>query len=158
MVYIRKLNLLKGDLIFYLNKSDVTFLKHGFISSGFLNLSASEAYKEAAENHAVILDVRELRLTGYKRFDVPKVINIPFSTLAESYMNLPVDIPVIVADTVGLRSHEAMEFLMSKGFNNIANLAGGIIEWEHDGLPVKKDISEQLDGSCVCQLRPRHKK
>jgi rhodanese-related sulfurtransferase len=134
------------------------FLKHGFISSGFLNLSASEAYKEATENDAVILDVRELRLIGYKRFDVPKVINIPCSTIAESYMNLPDDIPVIVADSVGLRSHEAMEFLSSKDFDNIANLAGGIVEWERDGLPVKKDITEQLDGSCVCQLKPRHKK
>lgn len=130
----------------------------GFMSSGFLNLSANEAYKEAAENDAVILDVRELRLIGYKRFDVPEVINIPYSTLDESYMSLPVDIPLIVADSVGLRSHEAMEFLMSKGFSNIANLAGGIVEWERDGLPLKKDITEQLDGSCVCQLKPRHKK
>jgi rhodanese-related sulfurtransferase len=73
-------------------------------------------------------------------------------------MNLPDDIPVIVADSVGLRSHEAMEFLLSKGFDNIANLAGGIVEWESDGLPIKKDITEQLDGSCVCQLKPRHKK
>jgi rhodanese-related sulfurtransferase len=139
-------------------KQAMKFLKHGFISSGFLNLSASEAYREAVENDAVILDVRELRLIGYKRFDVPKVINIPWSILIESYMNLPDDIPVIIADSVGLRSHEAMEFLLSKGFDNIANLAGGIVEWERDGLPIKKDITEQLDGSCVCQLKPRHKK
>lgn len=136
----------------------MTFFKHGFISSGFLNLSASEAYKEATENNAIILDVRELSLTGYKRFDVPLVINIPNSTLVENYISLPVDVPIIVADSVGLRSHEAIEFLHSKGFKNIANLAGGIVDWEHDGLPLKKDITEQLDGSCVCQLKPRHKK
>ena len=136
----------------------MTFLKHGFISSGFLNLSATEAYKEAYENDAVILDVRELRLIGYKRFDVPKVIYIPYSSLDQSYMSLPVDIPVIVADSVGLRSREAMKFLLSKGFNNMANLAGGIVEWERDGLPIKKDIAEQLDGACVCQLKLRHKK
>jgi rhodanese-related sulfurtransferase len=136
----------------------MTFLRHGFISSGFLNLSASEAYKEAIENNAIILDVRELRLTGYKNFDVPKVINIPNSILAENYKNLRTDIPIIVADSVGLRSHEAMVLLQSKGFTNIANLAGGIVDWERDGLPLKKDITEQLDGSCVCQLRPRHKK
>ena len=136
----------------------MTFFKHGFVSSGFLNLTASEAYKEATENNAIILDVRELRLTGYKNFDVPKVINIPNSTLAENYKSLPTDIPLIVADSVGLRSHEAMVLLQSKGFTNIANLAGGIVDWERDGLPLKKDITEQLDGSCVCQLRPRHKK
>ncbi len=136
----------------------MTFFRHGFVSSGFLNLNASEAYKEATENNAIILDVRELRLIGYKNFDVPKVINIPNSTLAENYINIPTDIPLIVADSVGLRSHEAMVFLQSKGFSNIANLAGGIVDWERDGLPLKKDITEQLDGSCVCQLKPRHKK
>lgn len=136
----------------------MTFFSHGFISSGFLNLSAGEAYKEVTENNAIILDVRELRLTGYKNFDVPKVIHMPKSTLSENYFSLPTDVPVIVADSVGLRSHEAMEFLLSKGFTNIANLAGGIVEWESDGMPLKKDITEQLDGSCVCQLRPRHKR
>ncbi|MDP4222039.1 MAG: rhodanese-like domain-containing protein [Bacteroidota bacterium] len=135
----------------------MTFLKHGFVSSGFLNLSASEAYKEATENNAIILDVREVGLIGYKRFDVPVVVNIPNSTLAQNYLNLPVDVPIIVADSVGLRSHEAMVFLQSKGIANIANLAGGIVEWERDGLPIKKDLTEQLDGSCVCQLKPRHK-
>jgi rhodanese-related sulfurtransferase len=136
----------------------MTFFRNGFISSGFLNLTAGEAYKEATENNAIILDVRELRLTGYKNFDVPKVIHIPTSTLAKNYINIPADIPIIVADSVGLRSHEAMVFLQSKGFTNIANLAGGIVDWERDGLPLRRDITEQLDGSCVCQLRPRHKK
>jgi rhodanese-related sulfurtransferase len=136
----------------------MAFLKHGFVSSGFLNLSAREAYKEATENDVIIIDVREIRLTGYKRFDVPTVINIPNSVLSENYSSLPRDIPLIIADSVGLQSHEAMEFLLKKGYTNIANLAGGIVDWERDGLPLKKDITEQLDGSCVCQLRPRHKK
>ncbi|MFN8211343.1 MAG: rhodanese-like domain-containing protein [Bacteroidales bacterium] len=136
----------------------MTFKEHGFISSGFLNLSASEAYKEAMENNAVILDVREQNMTGYKRFDVPRVIYIPFSRLADDYLNLPADLPLIVADSVGLRSHDAMNFLSGKGFINIANLAGGLVDWERDGLPLRKDITEQLDGSCVCQLKPRHKK
>jgi rhodanese-related sulfurtransferase len=134
------------------------FFSHGFISSGFLNLTPREAYTEATENNAILLDVREERLTGYKNFDVPKVINIPNSELAENYKNLPTDVPMIVADSVGLRSHEAMEFLISEGFSNLANLAGGIVDWERDGLPLKIDRTEQLDGSCVCHLRPRHKK
>ena len=134
------------------------FRQHGFVSSGFLNLSAKEAHREATENNAILIDVRENRLVGYKNFDVPKVIHIPFSTLAEDYKKLPMDVPLIIADSVGLRSHEAMILLQSKGFTNIANLAGGIVDWERDGLPLRKDITEQLDGSCVCQLKPRHKK
>jgi rhodanese-related sulfurtransferase len=136
---------------------NMPFFRHGFVSSGFLNLTPREAYAEATENDAILLDVREITLTGYKRFDVPEVISIPNSTLSENYTGLPRDVPIIVADSVGLRSHEAMEFLLSKGLTNIANLAGGIVDWERDGLPLRIDKTEQLDGSCVCQLRPRHK-
>jgi len=134
------------------------FHDKGFVSSGFLNLTPAEAFEEVTVHGAIILDVREERLTGYKCWDVPRVIYLPSSRLEEEFGKLPPDVPLIVADSVGLRSHEAMEFLKEKGFVNIANLAGGIVEWEHDGLPLKIDVTEQLDGSCVCQLRPRHKK
>jgi rhodanese-related sulfurtransferase len=132
------------------------FFSHGFISSGFLNLTPREAYTEATENNAILLDVREERFTGYKNFNVPSLIKMPNSTLPDNFKSLPVNVPIIVADSVGLRSHEAMEFLINKGFPNLANLAGGIVDWERDGLPLRIDRSEQLDGSCVCQLRPRH--
>jgi len=134
------------------------FHSKGFISSGFLNLTPLEAYSEATEGDAIIVDVREERLTGYKCFNVPRVIYLPKSRILEEYTDLPADIPLIIADSVGLRSQEVMEILIEKRFSNIANLAGGIVEWEHDGLPLKVDISEQLDGSCVCQLRPRNKR
>ena len=136
----------------------MAFFSHGFISSGFLNLTPREAYTEATENNAILLDVREERLTGYKYFNVPKVIKMPKSTIADNYKYLQRDVPIIIADSVGLRSHEAMEFLINKGFSNLANLAGGIVDWERDGLPLRIDRTEQLNGSCVCQLRPRHKK
>ena len=135
----------------------VNFITKGFISSGFFNLTPSKPIK-ATENGAVIVDVREERLTGYKNFNVPGVIHLPKSRITTEYLILPDDLPLVIADSVGLRSHEVMEFLLSKGFENIANLAGGIVGWEHDGFPLTKDITEQLDGSCTCQLRPRHKK
>lgn len=134
------------------------FHSKGFVSSGYLNLTPHEAYAEATEGAAIIVDVREERLTGYKCFKVPRVLYMPKSRILTEYSSLPAEQPLIIADSVGLRSHEVMEFLLSKGLDNIANLAGGIVEWEHDGLPLKVDISEQLDGSCVCQLRPRHKR
>lgn len=134
------------------------FHRKGFASAGFLNLSAAEAFAEVTEGGAIIVDVREERLTGYKNFDVPRLIHMPKSKLECDHINLPRNIPLIIADSVGLRSHEVMEFLKSRGFENIANLAGGIVDWEQEGLPLRVDISEQLSGSCVCQLRPRNKK
>ena len=135
-----------------------SFHNKGFISSGFRNLTPREAYDEATEGEAVMVDVREERLTGYKNFDVPRLVHLPKSRMEEEYIKLSRELPLIIADSVGLRSHEVMEFLTSKGFENIANLAGGIVEWEQDGMPVRTDLTEQLSGSCVCQLRPRNKK
>lgn len=139
-------------------ETGITFHGKGFISAGFLNLGALEAYREATEGKAIIVDVREERLTGYKNFDVPRLMHLPKSHIEHDYVNLPRNLPLIIADSVGLRSHEVMEFLLDKGFTNVANLAGGIVEWERDGLPLKTDITEQLSGSCVCQLKPRNKK
>ena len=47
------------------------------------------------------------------------------------------------------------EFMKEQGFDNIANLAGGIVDWERDGLPINTDITARLSGSCMCQLKPR---
>ena len=132
------------------------FASSGFTSAGFLNLTPSEAYAES-RNNAVIVDVREEELTGYKQFDVPQTIFLPNTRLANKYSELPSDIPLIIADAAGLRSKEAMIFLANKGYKNIANLAGGLVEWERDGLPLIINKKEKLDGSCVCQLKPRTK-
>jgi hypothetical protein len=51
-----------------------------------------------------------------------------------------------------------MIFLINKGQSNIANLAGGIIEWDRDGLPLVINKREQLSGSCACQLKPANRK
>jgi hydroxyacylglutathione hydrolase len=128
-----------------------------FFSSGFLNLIPRDAYDEAINNGAVIIDVREDYLTGYKQFDVPDVFYYPLSTLEQKLNEIRKDVPIIIADSTGLMSHNAMLILMNKGYDNIANLAGGIVEWERDGLPLKTDVMEQLDGSCMCQLKPRNK-
>lgn len=135
----------------------IPFSGSGFISGGFLNLTPRDAYYEAKTGKALLVDVREVALTGYKRFDVPRVIYLPLSELEKRLDILPVDFPLIIADSTGLRSHEAMEILKSIGFMHIANLAGGIVEWERDGLPLIIDNKERLDGSCMCQLRPRTK-
>ncbi|QKG80760.1 rhodanese-like domain-containing protein [Tenuifilum thalassicum] len=133
------------------------FSNKGFKSGGFLNLTPRDAYNEAKSGNATIVDVRESTLTGYKQFDVPKVIYLPLSELLNRIEELPKNFPLIIADSAGLRSHEAMVILLEKGFNLVANLAGGIVEWERDGLPLVVNNKERLDGSCMCQLRPRMK-
>jgi len=133
------------------------FKDYGIISSGILNVSPGEAF-ELVKQGALIVDVREEYLGSLKAFDVPEVVYFPKSKLAEEYKNLPSDRYMIFADTVGLRSKEAVIFMKEKGFEKIANMAGGIVDWERDGLPVTNDKSHQLSGSCMCQLKPREGK
>ena len=126
-------------------------------AKGIQDLSPREAADLCAEG-AALLDVREVYVNQFKRFDVPFVIQIPFSRLSNLYRQLPWDTLVIVADSSGLRSAEAVILLKEKGFKQLANLAGGLVEWERDGMPLATDKTEQLSGSCACQLRAREKK
>lgn len=133
------------------------FENYGIISSGILNVSPQEAFK-LVNKGALIIDVREPYLNSFKTFDVPEVACFPKSKLMEEYENLPTDRYMIFADSVGLRSIEAVIFLKEKGFEKIANMAGGIVDWERDNLPIKLNINERLTGSCMCQLKPREGK
>jgi rhodanese-related sulfurtransferase len=133
------------------------FDNFGFLSSGILNVSPREAF-ELCSKGAIIVDVREEYLNNFKNFDVPEILFIPMSKLVQKLSELPQEKYLIFADTVGLRSKEAVVLLKEKGFIKIANMAGGIVDWDRDGLPLKTNIEERLSGSCMCQLKPREVK
>jgi rhodanese-related sulfurtransferase len=132
------------------------FSDYGIVSGGMLNVSPCEAFKLCSMG-VLLVDVREEYLTGFKSFDVSGLIYIPGSKIEVEYRNLSQERYMIFADTVGLRSKEVVCFLKEKGFEKIANMAGGLVDWERDGLPVSTDISNRLSGSCMCQLKPREK-
>ena len=133
------------------------FKDKGILTSGILHLTPREAY-ELCQQGAILFDVREDFMGRFKTFDVEDLFFCPLSILEETYHDIPKDKPLIFADAVGLRSKEAVLFLMGKGYELIANMAGGLVEWERDGLPVKIDKSEHMTGSCMCMLRKRKKK
>ncbi len=54
---------------------------------------------------------------------------IPLGQVAERYNEIPVDRPVVVHCKLGGRSAQAVEFLQSKGYTDIKNVAGGILGW-----------------------------
>jgi rhodanese-related sulfurtransferase len=133
---------------------DCLFDNYGFLSCGIFNVSPREAFEMCGKG-AVIVDVREEYLNNFKNFDVQEILYFPFSRLAQKSSELPPDKYLIFADTVGLRSKEAVVFLTDKGWKKVANMAGGIVDWERDGLPLKTNTGERLSGSCMCQLKPR---
>jgi len=133
------------------------FENNGIISDNILHLSPKEVF-ELCQKGAVLVDVREEFMIGYKKFEVPIVIYLPLTELKTNFDKLPINKYIIFADAAGLRSKEAATFLVNKEFKNIANMAGGLVEWERDKLPLKTNNKEKLTGSCVCQLKPRNKK
>lgn len=125
----------------------------GFSAHGVQNLTPKESYDLCREG-AVIVDVRESYLNNFKMFKTGNVIYLPYSELAGSYSDLPRDKLLIFADTVGIRSRESVLFMNEHGYENAFNMAGGIVDWERDGLPLTTDINSRLSGSCMCQLKP----
>ena len=133
------------------------FENKGIVSDGILNLSPCEALG-ACKKGAIIVDVREEYMNRFKMLDVDENFFCPYRILEENYQDFPKDKALIFVDATGIHSKEAVLFLKDKGFENIANMAGGLVEWERDGLPLKIDKSERLSGSCACMLRKREKK
>ena len=110
------------------------------------------------QDGSVILDIRPEVLYTYKAFDVPDILYCPWHELNLFLDSLPEDHEIIVADSSGIQGREAIDLLIKHGFKRIAGLAGGMIEWERDGLPVLPDNQARLSGSCMCQLKFRERK
>jgi len=127
------------------------FKSKGIVSGGILNLSPVETL-EICDKGGIIVDVREEYLNRYKIFDVAEIIFCPNSILEKNINDFPRKKPLIFADATGINSKKAVMLLNEHGFKNIANMAGGMVEWERDGLPVKEDKTERLTGACACML------
>jgi len=131
---------------------DSFFKGYGNAINGILHLSPRESYQFCMKG-AILLDVRPELMASYKTFDVPEYIHCYHQEFNCYYERLPKNRPVIVADAVGIRSKEVVQFLTEKGYNQLANMVGGITDWEKDGLPMIVNKKQMLTGSCMCQLR-----
>ena len=119
------------------------FKNKGISSARILHVSPREAY-ELCQQDSIIVDVREDYMGRHKVFDVEELIFCPRSILEDTYVDLPKNKSLIFADAVGLRSKEAVEFLLELGSRNIANMASGIGGWERDGFPLVIDLLSYL--------------
>ncbi len=128
-----------------------------FDSGGIRNVSPGKAFQLCGMG-ALMLDVRRPYMTAFKVPDVPRLKLIPFDQLASEAEKMSRDEVVLCIDSVGLKSHDAWLLLKELGFTNVANVAGGVVEWERADLPLKIDYKEMLTGSCACQLKARGKR
>jgi len=83
-----------------------------------------------ADPDLYVLDVREPHEIAICAIE--NTHKIPLGQLAERYVEIPTDQPVVVHCKLGGRSAQAVAFLQSKAYNNVKNLAGGILRWIDD--------------------------
>ena len=89
------------------------------------------------DSNSILIDVREF--FEYRTSRIKGAVNIPSSGNLE-----------IAADTTdknaslffycysGTRSKKAAKVFSDKGFSNVYNLEGGIVQWRRDKMPVEK--------------------
>ena len=107
---------------------------------------------------AVLVDLREEMETDIKSFGVEPINYLPHNQFDEKWNTLPLEKPLILADSVGIWSKKAAATLQSKGYVEVASLAGGFNEWDKDGFPVKSGKCQPLNGPCLCMIKPHEKK
>jgi rhodanese-related sulfurtransferase len=110
---------------------------------------ASVDVKQAAElqgddEGALIVDVREPNEFAQGR--VAGAVLVPLGQLGSRYTELPRDRKLLMLCRSGGRSANATRFLISQGFDNAANVDGGMIAWHNAGLPMKSGVPDPGEG------------
>ena len=96
------------------------------------------ATKQNVGEKVVVLDVREP--DEFKAGHIEGAVNIPIRTLAKNLDKLPADkaMPIAVVCKSGIRAAYATMTLKMLGYGNVKDVAGGMLAWEKEGLPVTK--------------------
>ena len=94
-------------------------------------IDVHETKKRLSEG-SLLVDVREQNEFDAER--IPGSILIPLSEFAARYEELPKDKPLIMQCRSGGRSGQATEFLLANGYDDVVNMAGGILAWSEAEL------------------------
>lgn len=126
------------------------FAGHGLFINGVVFLSQQEVLPFLL-NGALLVDLRDGLEHNGCDFSVPNVLFLPYKDFKTHFATLPTDIPLILADCVGLLAKQGAIFLQKQGFDRVAVLNGGMVGWYGDGMPTIVDGDGQLTGGCACR-------
>jgi rhodanese-related sulfurtransferase len=124
-----------------------------FNLDGVSHVSVQECTELYKEGNVSFIDVRETDELLVATFGMEDVLHFPMSSIVDTYQIIPKDRKVIVACMHGIRSVKVINFLRIKGWTDVYNLDGGMIEWVKKGLPYKSIIQEHgscQSGGCGC--------
>jgi rhodanese-related sulfurtransferase len=105
---------------------------------GIPTIDVAEADRRRREDPgALVVDVREMSEFEAVRLE-DGVALVPLSQFGDRWEELPRERPLMVICAGGGRSAAAASHLLRNGYTDVVNVAGGMIDWERRGLPVRK--------------------
>jgi rhodanese-related sulfurtransferase len=96
-------------------------------------ISVTQASQKRTQG-AFILDVREP--SEWNQFHIPGATLIPLGSLPNRLSEVPKDREVVVVCRTGHRSAQGRDILLNAGFPRVTSMAGGVTEWQAQGLPI----------------------
>jgi hydroxyacylglutathione hydrolase len=104
-------------------------------------LSPSEAAARIESGEALVVDVRNDM--EWDSGHIPDATHVATERLSRGDLGgISPSRPVVVTCAAGYRSGLASSLLKRAGFSNVANLSGGMDEWESSGFPLVRDRAE----------------
>ena len=111
-------------------------------------ISANDAYG-AAQEGAVLIDVREEIETSDIWINMENVLSIPFSAFAKKMQEIPKNRQLILCCAIGLVSEKAAKLLSEHNYDAVSVLKNGLIAWQLAELPLK--TAEATCCQCKCE-------
>ena len=109
---------------------------------------AAAATADGAASHPatrpLIVDVREP--DEFAQVRVADVVLMPISQFVARHQELPRDRPLLMLCAAGSRSTSATLYLLQAGWTDVRNVTGGMIGWEHAGLPTRTGTPDPGEG------------
>ena len=101
------------------------------------SLPAEISVAQAAQKRdqgAFILDVREP--SEWAQFHIPGANLIPLGDLPNRLNEVPKGRVVVVVCRTGVRSAQGRDILLKAGLTKVTSMAGGMTQWQAQGLPI----------------------
>ena len=86
----------------------------------------------------LVLDVRQSEEMDERLGRIKGAKVLPLNELKDRMAEVPQDRPVITVCHAGMRSGQATVILRQGGFTRLANMRGGMLMWNQQGLPVER--------------------
>ena len=110
-------------------------LVYGF--SGIWELQPALLAERLADRRIQVVDVREAPEFTDALGHIPGAQLLPLSQLAARLPELDRTRPIVAVCRSGARSAQATQLLQKAGHTQVANLAGGMLRWRAESLPVE---------------------